>query len=870
MRFLTRIPWLLLLLLLIGVAWSIRPISDTDILWHLRTGQWMLAQGDVIRHDVFSATRLGCEWVSVPWLYEVMLAKLQAGLGWGGLTLWQVLMVAAITLQTAYLVWLLRRSNSSGAFPHRWNWKWPYLSVPAALAVWLTLRLLQMRINCRPELNSYLFLGTFLIILTVATKDSGFRIQDSEDNPASFSSPSTKSQEPRTKNAFFCLLWLLPLVQVLWTNTHGAFIFGPLLVWGYAAAAWLSWLVVRWLVARERPVDPDGFAPLTEGEWPRHLIEPPPVRLTIAAALTTLVCLVTPYGLAGTFYPFHLFHVLTDPLYKNGIVEAHPVDLSMTLESGSLGYALLTCWVLAGLGLLGRMMEGMQAINKVQGSGFRVQGFSIIGSWLRCITSTHQASNAEHQNLNPEPRTLETLNASSTHNLPLGYLFACAAMAYLSLSAIRNVPLLPLVVAPLVASGIEYAADGLAAVVALLVLTMKRICPSFFVLRFWLGRHDSSFRRQRSDVGSSSEEQGTGNQERGVVASRGVAMLHSRTAHIVAQALLALVLLFTYRKIVSERFYDALGWRMRFAIGYSDHEHPLAACDFVARHRSEISCRTLYGDTRSANLFLARFGPQWPIYFDGRHAEIYDAPSFRTAARTRFNPAIFDREAATYGIGLVCFSLTDLKEDRSPLAIALGQTNTWQLVYLDDCAALFVADHPTNAAFVARYGLPCAPTNATLQRSQFADWLQRQGRGSMADLHDPANQSLEEGVLAVGIVNTLQLGGLWAPTRHLEPLRFCRLASFVDHLGWTVVADDLYQQALRWPDSFPVTLPRAIRHALAVCKAVADPGLQTEMRNRVRLRALELQRIDPDNPLAAEALAEVRNRYCCSSMDRRR
>ena len=47
-----------------------------------------------------------------------------------------------------------------------------------------------------------------------------------------------------------------------------------------------------------------------------------------------------------------------------------------------------------------------------------------------------------------------------SNNPSLGYLFSCAVLAYLSLSAIRNVPLLPLVVAPLVASGIEYAADG--------------------------------------------------------------------------------------------------------------------------------------------------------------------------------------------------------------------------------------------------------------------------------------------------------------------------------------------------------------------------------------------------------------------------
>ena len=318
--------------------------------------------------------------------------------------------------------------------------------------------------------------------------------------------------------------------------------------------------------------------------------------------------------------------------------------------------------------------------------------------------------------------------------------------------------------------------------------------------------------------------------------------------------LLALALVCFYRSIVSEQFYASLGWRMRFAIGYSDHEHPLAAANFIAQHRNEITCRTLYGDTRSANLFLARFGPEWPVYFDGRHAEIYPPSSFCTAARTRWDTALFTREADTYGIGLVCFSLTDLKEDRSPLAVALGKTNSWRLVYLDDCAAVFAAQTPPLADFVARYGLPCAPTNAAQQRLLFADWLARQGRADLAALYDPANRALEEGLLAGGIVNALQLNGLWAPSRRLEPLRFCRLAAFVDNLGWTVVADDLYQQTRRWPESFPVTLPRAIRHAQATYQTVSNLVLQAEMRTRLSSRARELQGLDPENPTAAAAL----------------
>jgi hypothetical protein len=822
MRLLLRTPWLLLLLLLIAAAWSLRPFADTDIPWHLRTGQWMLAHGDVIRHDVFSATRLGCDWVSVPWLYQVMLAKLHAAWGWSGPTLWQVLMVLGITLQTAFLCWLLRRTGAGnqadaaarvppGCDTGRWDWQWPFLSVPAALSVLLMLRLLQARINGRPELFTYLFIGSYLIVLSLGT-----RPQAADDRRQASVETSTLHLPPSTRHFF---LWLLPLLQVLWTNLHGAFILGPAIVWAYAAGAWLAWLAARRMEAHERPVDPDGLAPETEGEWPRHRAGPAPWRLSLVAALTTLACLATPYGLAGTFYPFHLFQVLTDPLYKNGIVEGRPVELSAALDSGALGYAFLACWVLAGLGALGRLMET-----------FRRNGELAVNSDQLPVTSEPC-----------RPARLLTAHCSlltfSRSGPALGYAAACAAMAYLSLSAVRNVPLLILAAAPLVASGLEYAADG----------------AGMLVLRSWsfVLRSRGVHKAQLLASPTKHEEQSTKN-----IAA--LALLHSRGVHLVAQFALALFLLGCYRAIVSERFYASLGWRMRVAAGFSDHEHPLAACRFVEQNRSNLVSRTLYGDTRSANLFLLRFGPARPVYFDGRHAEIYDPPIFRAATRTRWNVDAFTNAAAQYGIGLACFSLTDLKEDRCPLAVALGQTNTWHLVYLDDCAALFAANTPTNAALVRCFGLSAAPTNAAEQRIVFAGWLDRQGRASLRDLDDPANRALEQGELVTGVINTLQLSGLWAPERHLEPLRFCRLAAFLDHLGWTVVADDVYQQTLRWPREFPVTLPRAIRHARRVAQEVQDPILRTELLARMRQRAEELRRMDPASPVAAAALEELR------------
>jgi hypothetical protein len=413
--------------------------------------------------------------------------------------------------------------------------------------------------------------------------------------------------------------------------------------------------------------------------------------------------------------------------------------------------------------------------------------------------------------------------AADAAELPVihaGFLVTALAMVWLSLAAVRNLPLAGLVAAPLVADGLAYAADGVAALAG-------RICGGVRTLLRAAG--------------------GAGAAER--CAAQGVAWLHSRRTHRVAQLLLACFLLLIYRAIVSERHYEALGWRMRFAIGYSDHEHPLAAADFLARNRAAIDSPVFYGDTRSANLVLARFGPEWPVYFDARHAEIYPPATFRLAAKTRWDFATFQQEAAKYGMRLAGFSLTDLKEDRSPLAVALGRTNSWSLVYPDDCAALFAGRGGSSQdGVIARYGLTVAPTNLLLQRPVFGEWLKRQGRDTLADLDDPSNRALEEGVAARWVVRVLQFNGLWAPRRDLVAMRLCRLAKFLDHLGWSVVADDLYQQALQRPAAWRVTLPRAIRQARKVMCAATDPLLREEMRQRVRERAGLLLQLDPGNP----------------------
>ena len=138
----------------------------------------------------------------------------------------------------------------------------------AAALCWLpALALMAMRFDPRPEIFSLVYLACFLAVLV--------RV---ERRPA--------------------LAWCLPLVQVLWVNTHGLFVLGPIVLGCYlvdrAARAWIG------------SESPGAMAPACSRErlW-RHL-------LPVSAAVV-LACLVNPYGVRGAMFPLELFPKISDP-----------------------------------------------------------------------------------------------------------------------------------------------------------------------------------------------------------------------------------------------------------------------------------------------------------------------------------------------------------------------------------------------------------------------------------------------------------------------------------------------------------------------------------------------------------------------------
>ncbi len=79
-------------------------VSDPDVWWHLRAGEWMVAHHSVPRVDPFSAGGMGKPWVSYSWLYELVLTGLFGRLGLVGIVTYTSAMVLAITVALYHLV----------------------------------------------------------------------------------------------------------------------------------------------------------------------------------------------------------------------------------------------------------------------------------------------------------------------------------------------------------------------------------------------------------------------------------------------------------------------------------------------------------------------------------------------------------------------------------------------------------------------------------------------------------------------------------------------------------------------------------------------------------------------------------------------
>jgi hypothetical protein len=175
-------------------------LKDPGVGWHLRAGHLMLEARTLLRTDPFSFTAEGRPWIDYYWGFQIASAAIER---LGGLPL----VATAWMLVYACIPFVLyRNAVRGGASPLA-----VLLVLPIAHTVLLSHAL------ARPHVVTYLF---FAILVG--------RLDDVE----------TGRRGWRT-------LWWLPLLAMVWANTHGGFVAGLAAVGAVTLASALGPLVVR-------------------------------------------------------------------------------------------------------------------------------------------------------------------------------------------------------------------------------------------------------------------------------------------------------------------------------------------------------------------------------------------------------------------------------------------------------------------------------------------------------------------------------------------------------------------------------------------------------------------------------------------------
>ena len=160
-------------------------LGDGDTGWHLRTGEWILANHRVPYQDLFSFTKPSQPWFAWEWLWDVLFAGLYR---FGGMA--AVILASMLVISTAFLlVYDLAKKKSGNAVI---SIVITLLAVISSSYHWLA----------RPHLVTLLMAAIFLRWLEQGSRRA--------------------------------IIFGLPALMVLWTNLHGGFIAGLILIGTYA------------------------------------------------------------------------------------------------------------------------------------------------------------------------------------------------------------------------------------------------------------------------------------------------------------------------------------------------------------------------------------------------------------------------------------------------------------------------------------------------------------------------------------------------------------------------------------------------------------------------------------------------------------
>ncbi|MBN1120387.1 MAG: hypothetical protein JXJ17_04875 [Anaerolineae bacterium] len=247
LRWLTLDRLLVILAFLAVFAMAMRTPLDTDMLWHLRAGQWQVENRALLRVDLFSYSRAGTEWINHSWLSQVILYGLYAGLGNVGLAFYTALLA---TGGLAFVYRQCRGDSMIKAFVI-------ILAAAAAAIFW----------SPRPQMFSFFFSAVVLYLLRLYQQKGIDR------------------------------LWFIPLIVALWVNFHGGFAIGFILMVLATVGEFLRWFFDVVIDGRGEADADKRRAALIDGLRPVG-------RLVVIGLVSAAAVSLNPYGPRMLLYPF--------------------------------------------------------------------------------------------------------------------------------------------------------------------------------------------------------------------------------------------------------------------------------------------------------------------------------------------------------------------------------------------------------------------------------------------------------------------------------------------------------------------------------------------------------------------------------------
>lgn len=272
---------------LLIILLSIKQLREPDLWWQIRTGEWIIANGEVPKQDVFSFTHQGTPWINIKWGFEVMAAAVTGAFGADSVLLLQVVFSVLLSL-VLYKTAAMYVENDTK------------FSLVISITFLLVLPAIEYRMIGRPEMITHFFTALFLLLLL------------------------NHQRSPNRQ-----IYWLVPL-QLLWANLHEAFGIGIVLIGLFALTDVLNFVYQK---IKQKSIT----------------IEFPKVIILVLIASLAAIC-INPQGVKLLLRPIEIFGQVYENKFTTELLDFTSPDFwqwQVYLTYGLLLFSLVSLLVMS-------------------------------------------------------------------------------------------------------------------------------------------------------------------------------------------------------------------------------------------------------------------------------------------------------------------------------------------------------------------------------------------------------------------------------------------------------------------------------------------------------------------------------------------